>query len=477
MNFISPIHVHKKLLPFYLLTTLLVLLSIHFFFFWDKDILHSRHAFWYLENGFSILQPPHIDSGHPPVMGLLLAFLWKIFGIHLAVGHLAMLPFALGLVWQLYRFTGFFIKSDSIYWALLLVMIDTSLLTQFVILTGDLLTVFFFFLAVNAVLHNKRTLLIFALILLAITSSRGMISCVIVGVFDGFLIIRKKENSIPKLVSIIPYYLPSFAIAGIYLLYHYIKTGWIGYEPDGSNWGGLFEAVDFKGALRNIFIIAWRLVDFGRLFLWIAGIYFIFLISKKSRQFDDNMQIILALFLISLAIYAPFMIIYKGLQGHRYILPLFIIFTTLIAYFLFEKLTDNRLRKVLYFLLLIGLLSGNFWIYPDHIAKGWDATLAHLPYYKLRRDMINYIEMKKMPFDKIGTEVPNASPLKYIDLSEDERFFTKKNLENCEYIFYSNIYNMFTDDFLQELKNEWTIVEEYKLLQVRVTLYKNPNAD
>ncbi|MBA7591807.1 hypothetical protein ES708_33974 [subsurface metagenome] len=91
--------------------------------------------------------------------------------------------------------------------------------------------------------------------------------------------------------------------------------------------------------------------------------------------------------------------------------------------------------------------------------------------------MINYIEMKKMPFDKIGTEVPNASPLKYIDLSEDERFFTKKNLENCEYIFYSNIYNMFTDDFLQELKNEWTIVEEYKLLQVRVTLYKNPNAD
>lgn len=229
----------KKILPFYFLVLAIILVSVNFFFFWDKDILHSRHAFWYLENGFSILQPPDFDSGHPPVMGLLLAFLWKIFGVNLVIGHLAMIPFAFALVWQLYRFTAFFIKSDSIYWALLLVIIDTSILTQFVILTGDLLTLVFFFWAINSILYKKRISLLFALIFLAITSSRGMLSCVIIGFFDCYLILRRKENFIRRIIYIIPYYLPAIIVAGSYLVYHHLKTGWTGYEPDGSNWGGV----------------------------------------------------------------------------------------------------------------------------------------------------------------------------------------------------------------------------------------------
>ncbi len=471
------IDTQKKLLPFYFLVTVLVLISSNFFFFWDKDILHARHAFWYLENGFSILQPPQFDSGHPPAMGLLLAFLWKIFGIHLAVGHLAMIPFAITLIWQLYRFTAFFIKSLFVYWALLLIAIDTSILTQLMILTGDLLTLVFFFWAVNSILYNKRIALLFAMVLLALTSSRGMISCMIVGIFDIYLQTCGKENVYKKIVSVIPWYLPSFFLSAFYLAYHYAKTGWIGYNPEGSSWEGLFELADLKGVVRNFLIIGWRLIDFGRLFLWLTGFYFFFLMVKKRIKPDDNIRILLALCIISFIIYVPPMIIYKGLLSHRYILPLFAVFATLIAYLLFEKLPDNRLRKSIYFVLIIGLLSGNFWIYPDRIAKGWDATLAHIPYYKLRRDMIQYIEEERIPFEEICSEIPNTAKLKHIDLIEDERSFMNRNLQACDYIFYSNIYNMFTDDFLYELKNHWEVVREYRLLQVRVTLYKNPYSD
>jgi hypothetical protein len=460
-----------------LLVSALIVASVNFFFFWDKDIIHSYHAFWYLEHGFSILQPPYMDSGHPPVMGLLLGFLWKIFGVNLAAGHLAMIPFGLLLVWQLYRFTAFFIDPSSVHRALWLVIIDTSILTQLVILTGDLLTLVFFFWAINGILYNKRLSLLLTLVFLAVSSSRGMISCVIVGVFDIYLIIRKKDRVLKEIISIIPFYLPAFIVSVSYLVYHYYKTGWIGYDPEASNWAGLFEPVDLKGAVRNLLIIGWRLVDFGRLFLWLAGGYLFILLIKRKIRFDDKMGMLAALFIISLILCSPVMVIYKGLQSHRYLLPVFAIFATLIAYILFEKLSHRKLRRTIYILLLAGLLSGNFWVYPDHIAKGWDATLAHIPYYTLRRDMLRYIDEKGIPYEKIGSEVPNAGKRKYIDLTDDERSFTKKNLEVCDYIFYSNIYNMFSDDFLYELKHEWEIVREYRLLQVRVTLYKNPRAD
>jgi hypothetical protein len=466
----------KKLIPFYLFIMLLVLVSVNNSFFWDKDILNSRQAFWYLENGFGILFPANIDSGHPPIMALLLAGLWKVFGINLWIGHLAMLPFALGLVWQFYRFLRYFFHANTILAALLLVIIDTSILTQVIILTGDLLILFFFFLSINSVLYNKRQLLLFVLIGLGLSSSRGIISCSIIGLFDIYLLIEKEgwKKLIPKTISIIPYYIPAlFAIIG-YLLYHYIHMGWIGYDPVSSNWAGCFEPVNFKGFFRNIFVLAWRLADFGRLFLWMVAGYFLILTIRKKFQGDRNIKMLLALFIISLFVYAPTMLIYKALASHRYLLPVYVVFATLVAYLILEKLTNDKLRKSLYIVLILGLLSGNFWVYPDSIAKGWDASLAHIPYYKLRKEMIRYIDEQEIPFNKVGSEVPNVTQLKFVDLSTDERFFPKKDFRIHEYIFYSNVYNMFTDEELKELKEKWIPVNEFRMLQVRVTLYKRP---
>ena len=120
------------------------------------------------------------------------------------------------------------------------------------------------------------------------------------------------------------------------------------------------------------------------------------------------------------------------------------------------------------------MISGNFWIYPDKIAKGWDATIAHIPYYQLRKKMINFIENKDISFNDVGSEVPNTEMIKYIDLSNDNRKFPLKNFDIHRYIFYSNIYNMFTDEEIDELKNNWIVEKEYKCLQVYVRLYKNP---
>jgi hypothetical protein len=467
----------KKLLPFYLFFLVLSLATLHLFFFWDKDILFSKQAFWYLENGLSLLGPPNLDPGHPPVFSLLLAFLWKIFGQSLVIGHLVMLPFALGMVWQTYRFVSYFIKGEFVYYAMILVFADTTLLTQYVIQSCDLFTIFFFFLCLNAILYNKKWFLLFGLIGLGISSSRGMINCAVIGLFHIYFLIESRnwKTSFKNTLGIIPIYIPSIIILGSYLIYHYIERGWIGYDPTNSNWGGCFEKVDFTGFIRNIFIYIWRLIDFGRLFYWILGLYYVFLIFKKKIIVDYNIRLLTSLFVISFLAFSPVMLLYKVLNGHRYIINLYIIATILISYILFEKTSIKKFKYIIFSILLTGLLSGNFWVYPDNIAKGWDATLAHIPYYYLRPKMIKYIDDHNIPIDSIGTEVPNDVNLKYIDLSNDNRKFPRKDFQKDNYILYSNIYNMFTDEELKALKGKWLVVKEYKLLQVRMTLYKRPS--
>ena len=120
------------------------------------------------------------------------------------------------------------------------------------------------------------------------------------------------------------------------------------------------------------------------------------------------------------------------------------------------------------------MVSGNFWIYPDRIAKGWDASLAHLPYHFLRREMISYLDRNQIPVETVGSEVPNLYPFDEIDAGNDKRSFPRANLSQNTYIFYSNIFNGFTDREIDILKSSWEIETEYHCLQVEVVLYRNP---
>jgi hypothetical protein len=162
---------------------------------------------------------------------------------------------------------------------------------------------------------------------------------------------------------------------------------------------------------------------------------------------------------------------FKILNGHRYLIPFYFLLSVASAYLLFKLPGFQRFRTILFTVVLAGMVSGSFWVYPGKIANGWDATLAHLPYHHLRRQMISYIEERKIPFEKIGSEVPNISVFKFIDLSDDERRFTRADLQTHEYVFYSNVFNMFTDEEIDELNNNWAIEKEYRCLQVFVRLY------
>jgi len=268
-------------------------------------------------------------------------------------------------------------------------------------------------------------------------------------------------------------YFPAILIAGVFFYWHYFKTGWIGYHKD-MPWYPLFESVGFKGALYNILILGWRLIDFGRIFIWIISFYFLWHFIKSKQHLPQSIVSLLIIFVAVLLSIAHAFILHRNLSGHRYLLPVYLVFTILVLHYLYDFTGNNFPRKFFTGLLIIGLISGNLWVYPDRIAKGWDSTLAYLPYFKLRNKMMLYMDNEGIKPEETGTAFPNTGVIDHIDLSGNMNSFADKELLTNKYIFYSNIFNDFSDSELQELNDHWQVLKEFRSMQVKIILYKNP---
>jgi hypothetical protein len=428
------------------------------FFFWDTVQLGSQHAYFFFENGFSnFLLPNEMDSGHPPIFGFYLALTWKIFGKSLVVSHLAMLPFLLGIVWQSFKLGEKLLGEWQAVFFPLILICNPIMASQGVLVSPDVVLVFFFFMGLNNILARTNSLcygLTTAILGLAIISMRGMMVCTVLFFFDLY-------QNFPKVVNfrkIISPYILGGAAAFSFLLYHYIKKGWIGYHAS-SEWAEAFQVVDFQGFIKNMAVLGWRLLDFGHIFSTLAILISAFLL--RGYQTFNNTKTLGILLGISIFILTPTLLIYKGLLAHRYLLPIYIIFDFL-ALKLISDLKTGKMQTLLFFTVFMGLISGNFWVYPQPISTGWDSTLAHLPYYRLRNKMAQYIDNQGIKYSAIGTAFPNLRPSKLIDLAKNTEGgnFSALDFEKNQYIFYSNVMNDFNKTELDILAKYWQVVKE-----------------
>jgi hypothetical protein len=460
---------YKVISPF-----LLFYLALTFFvsgnsFFWDTIQLGSSQAHWFYDNDFKYLfLSKNIDSGHPPLFGFYLALLWKFFGRTIQVNHFAMLPFLLGIIIQLYILLRKFFEEKYILFLLLLLLADPTLLSQSILVSPDIILVFFFLLSLNSLLQNKKMLLVISLIFLAMISMRGMMHVAIIFLFSIFNIYLEEGKISSKRLSILLCYIPAGFIAGLWLYLHFLHTGWVGYHDD-SPWSGCFQPVDTKGLIRNIFIFGWRMLDFGRIIIWILAVPVLYFSAKRS-VLDKNSKKMLGLFLISIMVLVPTMLLRTNLLAPRYLIVIYLSFALLIFYQL--QLLKPDLIKKLSLCVVFVLLCGNLLVYPEGIAQGWDSSLAHYPYYKLRKEMMEFIKSEKIPYNEIGTAFPNNVDIRHIDLADSSYGFANKDLKKNKYVFYSNVFNDFTDEEIKELK-KWPVIKRIKSLTVEVVLYKN----
>jgi hypothetical protein len=441
-------------------------------FFWDTVQLASKQAHWYYDNDFRyFFLPEVIDSGHPPFFGMGLAGLWKIFGKSLWVGHFAMLPFLLGIVFLADQIATYFFEESGVVILLLLIAVDPFVLGQSVLVSPDLPVLFGWLLGIYAILYQQQAFKLLAAGLLALISMRGMMLVVVLFLFDTIRYISYKELSVLWVIKKAAPYVPSGLFALLFLWAHYQHAGWIGYH-ENSSWAPSFERTDFAGSIGNVALLGWRLMDFGRvfvlLFLIIGGGFYL----HKNGLKNEKAKALLFLLLLTLLVLCPSMILHKHLTAHRYLLPVTTVMSFAAVFVLLELVKNTFWRKAIAALFITGLLTGNAWVYPKKVAQGWDSTLGHWPYYQLRQDMLDYIAAEQILLEQIGTAFPNNSDLKYIDLKPGIGAFQLFDLTNQNYIFYSNVYNDFPDQAIDELEQDWIVRKRFDRYPVCVVLYQ-----
>jgi hypothetical protein len=456
----------------YLWAGLFALLPYAHFFFWDTVQLSSLQAHWYFDQKFAFFfLPEQLDSGHPPFWGIYLALIWSVFGRSLLISHLAMLPFLLGIVWQVSRFKEGNLPSGTKYWFLLWLFVDPVFAGQAIMVSPDIALLFFFIAGVRGVLEDRKWALLIAGLGLAAVSLRGMMVAAALGLF---IVSRAWTTSdskkLVKAIKGISPLIPGGLLALFFLAGHFLVKGWLGFHPD-SPWAPSFESVDVIGVLYNVAVLGWRFLDHGRVGEVIVLLIVFWILRKNLFQLLKGNDWLI-LFLCLAVFLLPSMLLKKGLLAHRYLLPLFISLHLFTLSFSFNlKLS---FRKVLKPVVWSFLILGNLWIYPRKVSQGWEATLAHWPYYELRNHMIEYIDEKGISLNQIGTVFPNTAQLRYIDLSERTAQFALKDLNTNEYFFYSNVFNDLSDEEIDTLFLKWKKEKELKRGGVEVILFSAP---
>ena len=470
LKFIDVIFNNKlyKTLFFSLIGILIFFLSRNNGMFWDNVLFASRLGNQLYENSvFNWYIPDSFDPGHPPFLGFLLAIVWKLFGHNLWVSHLLILPFSIGLLYQLHLFVSYYVKNTTLaFFAFILIAVDPTLSAQFVLVNPEIISLFFFFLAINAILYDKYYLKIVALFFLSIVSYRSMMLAAGVFLFEFLnyaFINKQKIKSILNTKFILSYVLGS--IPGVlFVIWRLMTKGWLQSHPD-SPWAELWQVASPQTFLRNILVLGHRYADFGRVFILLFIIYSVF--RFKKLLFTKEIKQLLLLAITSVFVVTITSLIATNTMGHRYFITSFIAIA-LIGFLIMSQFYKNK--KIIYSLLFIGLITGNLWIYPRDIAQGWDASLAHVPYFQLRQEAIKYMDENNIKIEETATFFPNATRIDNVDLNGDMRHFETYTSKNA-YIFYADVFNL-TDEQYKNLDTNYTIIRVFRKRGIHLFIYK-----
>ncbi len=458
----------QKNLIWVILAFLIVWLNRQHFFFWDTVQLTSMHAHWFYDRHFSVFfLPPNYDSGHPPFWGMYHALLWQLFGKSLTVSHLGMFPFLFGVFYFADK-VGVLLTQNrgwGLYFGLFLVA-DSVFLTQASLVSPDVALVCFFLMTLAGLLQAKQgekrhlnTLMMIGAIGLSMISLRGMMTLAGLGFYLIFdLGIRRGLRQMWN-------FLPGIFVGFGFLLAHSLHTHWIGYHAD-SPWADSFQLVDFQGIIKNSLVLIWRLLDVGRMFIWIL---LLFIGWRYRVGISTHLWRLFGALSLTLL---PTFLLYRGLNGMRYLLPLMITMDLIFvrALWYLRRQGDKRWLFI-YIFSFLAFATGHTWQYPQNISMSWDTTLLHSPYYSLRKKMMAYIQEENIPIPQIATAFPNTAPLEIIDLNEISESMTSLDDPNAKYIFLSNIFNDAKHQ-RQDIQKKYPLLKKFESHGIWVALYR-----
>ncbi|MGB1204165.1 MAG: hypothetical protein ACPG5B_00895 [Chitinophagales bacterium] len=459
-------------------------------FFWDNVSLVSRLAVYYYETSFqTLILPNEIDPGHPPFYPLYVAGMWTIFGKTIAVSHWLAYPFLLGIYWLYYRLCCLILPNRLHIFALLLLLLEPTLLAQSCMAGIDIALVFATLLALNGIFYQQTLPTLIGFLLMASISLRSIIGIALFGICEVvwlFYILQtsnRQKDFLKNYVcilfkKIIPTYIPALLFIAIWYYYHYQEAGFLMVNSTAEAWNQYYGYSSFSSFIWNLCIIIWRFFDHGRYMIWLVAAYFLWQIVKQKNIHFSKTHIRLLLFaFLPIVLYSFIIAARNNPIMHRYLIVYYLLFGLLLIA-LFPFFLSKTKQKIAITLISLSLISGHFWVYPYPIANGWDANLSYLPYFKMQKNMLKYIHAKNIDYQNVAAEFPCAVRGRFSHLNQDDRQFDSKQnrpFSECKYILHSNLMNDFSLQELKQLEEEkyWQIEKKWEAGQLYMILYKN----
>lgn len=438
-------------------------------FFWDTVQLASKHAHHFFDNGL-VWQalPPAIDSGHPPTLGYYLAHCWHWFGKNLWVSHWAVAPFVLLNIFLLWRIGKRMGGNFGAGFLPFLVLSDPVFLTQHSLISPDIIVVSGFLLGIDGIGRNHKPTLLTGVLLMCAFSMRGMMTSLGLGIWMLYLN-RQSMKQWRSWLHLSWPFIPGIAFMLMFLTWHRNTTGWIGYHPD-SPWAGAFKLVDAPGFVRNMLIIGWRWVDFGRVGLWLTLGTLVWTNLRRIQPWLAQHANYWMLWLSLLITLTPTALLYQNLSAHRYFLPAYVAFSLLI----FDLIRGFPFRHWIVVALSGVFITGHLWVYPAGISNDWDCTLAHRPFYNLQAAARQYLTDQQVDFITVGAAFPDLNSGEHLFLNGDQRLFSRVDFKTNQYIVASNVLNDFSRENLDKLAREWRLIWHQKSGKVWMHIYQKP---
>lgn len=446
--------------------TCLSLFSFSLPFFWDA-VAYSQIADWQLSHGiFNWNEPLEIDTGHSPLWSSIISIVWSITGKSLYSIHALMLVNNLVAAYLFYKISSGFLNKKALILSLFLFCIDTTLIAQFSSLNSDPVMLTLCLCGIYLIFNKKTNYLVLLLILLSLLNVRGWFISFALLCCDWLFNRSFRKTFIQGLIT--------GAVIVTWCCFHYYNKGWVISSPAFIEYRRL---VSPELLLRNIVLIAWRLMDFGKAAIWVVIIFFSSMYLFKNRRQLSLQDPLVRLLIVTgtlLTCFALVFIPFSNPIGHRYFLPVIALSYILFPAFV-EKISSTAVKRIVILFSIGLLLSGSFWVYPDSIAKGWDSNIVYAAYPKLDREMREELAKQSIKPEEVHTRHPLLSERTFTFLDNQANYseFKPGTSPDFQYLLYSNLSNGYSDEELATLQDgTWIKLSEKKFAGLKLILYK-----
>ena len=467
---INPINSFLLFLP-YAFCAILFVISFDFPYFWDGVAQVSKEGF----NYYSIFNPNfhNLTVTHSPslfpMMGLMTASLWTVFGVKLGVTHALILIWSILLIYNVRKIVQTFFQEKYVAIITFIAFTEPTVLSQLAIGGIDIIIFTSFVISLRAILDGKKWLLAIGLFFLINIYSRGLFLGLILLIVDFYFNYYKGEKRDTK--SFLKYCLtclPAFIFLAVSISIYFTSQNRV--SITSSSYSTHYQLpASFWIIIRHFFEFVLRSVENGRLLIWILSLLTGYKLFKSKHVFSKNQKILLSVLILHFLLYFIFIFISQMPFSARYFMPHFFLLTLFCCWGIIH-FYKNQVVYTLLILIVILQASGHFWIYPDKIAKSWDCTLSHIPYYELRKECFRYIDENGINYDNISAGFCFYGDRGYAELNN----FGKTVIagRDREYFIYSNISAEDADIEEVENSNSWTEVKRFEKGKVFVVLLK-----